>query len=86
MAALLERQPELARLAPAFSGVPALGKQVEWMNGIQFYLTERVDIADGPINHVDSEWALTTISQVMGMPQTFHEVPHSDLQAAFTSP
>jgi 15-cis-phytoene desaturase len=63
MAELLARQPELARAAPTFDGIPLLGKQVEWMNGIQFYLTERVDIAHGHINHVDSEWALTTISQ-----------------------
>jgi uncharacterized protein with NAD-binding domain and iron-sulfur cluster len=69
VAALLERQPEVARAAPALSGVPALGKQVEWMNGIQFYLTERVDIADGHINHVDSEWALTTISQSQFWPR-----------------
>lgn len=69
MAALLERQPELARAAPAFAGIPELGKQVEWMNGIQFYLTERVDVADGHINHVDSEWALTTIAQSQFWPR-----------------
>jgi 15-cis-phytoene desaturase len=69
MADLLVRQPELARAVPALSGVPALSKQVEWMNGIQFYLTERVDIADGHINHVDSEWALTTISQSQFWPR-----------------
>lgn len=69
MAALLQRQPELARAAPAFSGIPELGKQVEWMNGIQFYLTERVDVADGHINHVDSEWALTTIAQSQFWPR-----------------
>lgn len=69
MADLLARQPELARAAPMFDGIPTLGKQVEWMNGIQFYLTERVDVADGHINHVDSEWALTTIAQSQFWPK-----------------
>jgi 15-cis-phytoene desaturase len=69
MADLLVRQPELGRAAPMFDGIPVLGTQVEWMNGIQFYLTERVDIAHGHINHVDSEWALTTISQSQFWPK-----------------
>ena len=64
MAELVARQPELVELAPKLSGVEALGKhQVEWMNGIQFYLTADVPIARGHINHVDSPWALTSISQ-----------------------
>jgi uncharacterized protein with NAD-binding domain and iron-sulfur cluster len=64
MADLVTRQPELVELAPKLSGVEVLGKQqVEWMNGIQFYLTADVPIARGHINHVDSPWALTSISQ-----------------------
>ncbi|HEV8549179.1 MAG TPA: FAD-dependent oxidoreductase, partial [Polyangiaceae bacterium] len=64
MADLVERQPELVELSPSLDGVETLGKQqVEWMNGIQFYLTREVPIARGHINHVDSPWALTSISQ-----------------------
>jgi uncharacterized protein with NAD-binding domain and iron-sulfur cluster len=64
MAALLEKQPELVELDPTLSGIVEIGKnQVEWMNGIQFYLTADVPIARGHINHVDSAWALTSISQ-----------------------
>ncbi len=64
MAGLVERQPELVASAPSLSGVEKLGKeQVEWMNGIQFYLTADVPVARGHINHVDSPWALTSISQ-----------------------
>ena len=64
MADLVGRQPELVALMPELSGVETLGKQqVEWMNGIQFYLTADVPIARGHINHVDSAWALTSISQ-----------------------
>lgn len=64
MADLVARQPELVALMPGLAGVETLGKQqVEWMNGIQFYLTAEVPIARGHINHVDSAWALTSISQ-----------------------
>ncbi|HTQ03675.1 MAG TPA: FAD-dependent oxidoreductase [Polyangiaceae bacterium] len=64
MAALLEKQPELVKLDPKLAGVVEIGKnQVEWMNGIQFYLTADVPIARGHINHVDTPWALTSISQ-----------------------
>jgi uncharacterized protein with NAD-binding domain and iron-sulfur cluster len=64
MAEVLTRQPELLSLDPKLSGILELGRnQVEWMNGIQFYLTSDVPIARGHINHVDSLWALTSISQ-----------------------
>jgi uncharacterized protein with NAD-binding domain and iron-sulfur cluster len=64
MAEVLEKQPELIALDPRLAGVLELGRhQVEWMNGIQFYLTADVPIAPGHINHVDSPWALTSISQ-----------------------
>ena len=64
MADVLEQQPELLRADPQLSGILELGRhQVEWMNGIQFYLTADVPIARGHVNHVDSPWALTSISQ-----------------------
>jgi geranylgeranyl pyrophosphate synthase len=37
---------------------------VEWMNGIQFYLHRDVPIAHGHVIHIDSEWALTSVSQL----------------------
>ena len=54
--ALLEADPSLANLA-------ALVEYVEWMNGIQYYLTEDVRIAHGHAICVDSPWALTLVSQ-----------------------
>ena len=48
--------PSLANLAP-------LSDSVQWMNGIQFYLTRDVPITHGHIIFVDSPWALTAVSQ-----------------------
>jgi len=36
---------------------------VDWMNGIQFYLRERIDIAQGHLSFLDSQWALTALTQ-----------------------
>ncbi|GAU70538.1 putative oxidoreductase [Streptomyces sp. NBRC 110611] len=37
--------------------------QTDWMTGIQFYLTEPTPVIHGHVNHVDSPWALTSVSQ-----------------------
>jgi uncharacterized protein with NAD-binding domain and iron-sulfur cluster len=36
---------------------------VDWMNGIQFYLREKVDIVRGHITFADAPWALTALTQ-----------------------
>ena len=36
---------------------------VDWMNGIQYYLTKPVDITAGHVAYVDSSWAVTSITQ-----------------------
>lgn len=51
---LNEASPIIRRLADL---------KVEWMNGIQFFLRRRVDVARGHVIHSDSPWALTSISQ-----------------------
>ncbi|MGH7437308.1 MAG: hydroxysqualene dehydroxylase, partial [Polyangiaceae bacterium] len=61
MAALVT--PELLRGDPSLANLDELTEYVEWMNGIQFYLTEDVPVARGHAILVDSPWALTTISQ-----------------------
>ena len=42
----------------------ALEPNVEWMNGVQFYLRRDVPMVHGHMIHLDTEWALTSISQV----------------------
>ena len=37
--------------------------QVDWMNGIQFYLRRKVDIVRGHVTFVDAPWALTALTQ-----------------------
>jgi uncharacterized protein with NAD-binding domain and iron-sulfur cluster len=45
------------------TGILELGKQVAWMNGIQFYLKEDVPMIHGHMIHIDTPWSLTSISQ-----------------------
>ena len=53
--------PELARAAPSLSRLGEL--RTEWMNGVQFYLETDEPLADGHTIYLDSNWALTSISQ-----------------------
>jgi len=53
--------PDIARAAPSLSRLGEL--RTEWMNGIQFYLETDRPLADGHTIFLDSNWALTSISQ-----------------------
>jgi uncharacterized protein with NAD-binding domain and iron-sulfur cluster len=46
---------------PSLEGMNDL--QVDWMNGIQFYLRRPVDIVHGHITFIDAPWALTALTQ-----------------------
>ena len=52
---------DLLALDPSLAGLDGL--RTEWMNGIQFYLTRATPIVDGPVDYVDSPWALVSGSQ-----------------------
>jgi uncharacterized protein with NAD-binding domain and iron-sulfur cluster len=54
---------DLVELDPSLAGLHELTEYVEWMNGIQYYLTEDVPLAKGHAVYIDSPWALTSISQ-----------------------
>jgi geranylgeranyl pyrophosphate synthase/uncharacterized protein with NAD-binding domain and iron-sulfur cluster len=49
---------------PALVTLRQLVPNVEWMNGLQFYLRRELPMAHGHVIHIDSEWALTSVSQV----------------------
>jgi len=53
--------PELVRAAPSLARLGEL--RTEWMNGIQFYVRTDAPLADGHAIYLDSNWALTSISQ-----------------------
>ena len=45
------------------AGIRTLAGDVQWMNGIQFYLAEPVPVANGHVTYMGTPWALTSISQ-----------------------
>ncbi|ELY36485.1 hydroxysqualene dehydroxylase [Natronorubrum tibetense] len=53
--------PELRRAAPELGRIERL--ETAWMNGIQFYLSEDVELTRGHQVYADAPWALTSISQ-----------------------
>jgi hypothetical protein len=55
--------PAMKALDPSLANLAPLSDSVQWMNGMQFYLTRDVPITHGHIIFVDSPWALTAVSQ-----------------------
>jgi geranylgeranyl pyrophosphate synthase/uncharacterized protein with NAD-binding domain and iron-sulfur cluster len=56
--------PEILAADPSLKSMRALSSNVEWMNGLQFYLFRDVPMLHGHVIHIDTPWALTSISQV----------------------
>jgi uncharacterized protein with NAD-binding domain and iron-sulfur cluster len=56
--------PDLLNLDPVLGYINSLAPDTAWMNGIQFYLNEDVQITHGHVMYTDSPWALTSISQI----------------------
>ncbi len=48
---------------PSLGSMTALAENVQWMNGIQYYLSKDATIDHGHTIYIDSEWALTSVSQ-----------------------
>jgi uncharacterized protein with NAD-binding domain and iron-sulfur cluster len=55
--------PSLLAADPSLANLRQLEQATAWMNGIQVYLTEDVDLVHGHTIYVDSPWALTSVSQ-----------------------
>jgi uncharacterized protein with NAD-binding domain and iron-sulfur cluster len=53
--------PPLRRLEPRLASLDRL--VTRWMNGVLFYLDKDVPLVHGHTIYIDSEWALTSISQ-----------------------
>src|ERR1700733_14338068 len=63
--------PGMLAADPQLRNLRALAANVEWMNGIQFYLHRNLPTTHGHVIHIDTEWALTSISQL----QFWHDAP-----------
>jgi uncharacterized protein with NAD-binding domain and iron-sulfur cluster len=59
---------EMLASDPSLKNIIKLSPNVEWMNGIQFYLNEEVNLNHGHTMYTDSHWALTSVSQVQFWP------------------
>jgi uncharacterized protein with NAD-binding domain and iron-sulfur cluster len=66
-----------ARFAPSLQHIPAMAKNVGWMNGIQFFLKQDVPITHGHVMFANSPWALTCISEAQFW-QDEHLPAHGD--------
>ena len=53
--------PPLRQLDPRFAALDRL--VTRWMNGVLFYLDQDISLVHGHTIYIDSEWALTSISQ-----------------------
>ncbi len=58
--------PQLRRLEPRLAALDRL--VTRWMNGVLFYLDADVPLVHGHTIYIDSEWALTSISQAQFWP------------------
>ncbi len=55
---------DMLKADASLKNIVKLAPNVEWMNGIQFYLTEQFDMHKGHTIYANSNWALTSISQM----------------------
>lgn len=65
--------PALVALDSGLTHLKTLSSNVEWMNGIQYYLTSELPSPRGHVIHIDTEWALTSISQLPFWPNLPNE-------------
>ena len=62
-AALVDNSPGMVAGDAVLGYLDELAQSVSWMNGIQYYLNQEVNISNGHIIYSDSEWAITSITQ-----------------------
>lgn len=59
---------EMLAVDPSLKNVIKLAPNVQWMNGIQFYLNQEVNLNRGHTMYTGSNWALTSVSQIQFWP------------------
>jgi 15-cis-phytoene desaturase len=68
MKEIVRECPELRQAEPRLAKLEGL--ELRWMNGIMLYLRENQKMIHGHTIYIDSEWALTSISQACFWPST----------------
>ena len=68
MAYQVQISEAMRRIDPSLTNIIRLSEHVDWMAGIQFYLTEKLELTRGHIACLDSPWQLTAIEQVQFWP------------------
>lgn len=76
MAPLISR--DMTDVDPKLGQLSELAKNVEWMNGMQFYLNHPLPIAHGHVIYVDTPWALTSVSQAQFWTQSLANFSDGD--------
>jgi 15-cis-phytoene desaturase len=59
---------DMLNVDPSLKNIIKLAPNVEWMNGIQFYLNREVNLNRGHTMYTGSNWSLTSISQMQFWP------------------
>ncbi|MGK5639532.1 hydroxysqualene dehydroxylase, partial [Streptomyces sp. URMC 126] len=72
--------PELRAADPRLARCDRL--RTDWMVGVQYFLRKPTPILRGHTNHVDSPWALTTISQAQFWPDRDFRADYGDGRVA----
>ncbi|MEK8128091.1 FAD-dependent oxidoreductase [Paenibacillus filicis] len=60
---------DMLQADPTLDGIRQLADDVDWMNGIQFFLKKDEPIIHGHMIYMDSPWALTSVSQRQFWPE-----------------
>jgi uncharacterized protein with NAD-binding domain and iron-sulfur cluster len=68
MAYYVNRSAMLTYHDPSLERIVQLARHTDWMGGIQFYLKQSIDISEGHLVCMDSEWSLTAIEQTQFWP------------------
>lgn len=56
--------PDIIKADNTLANINTLSKSVSWMNGIQYFLNTDLPINKGHVIYSDTEWAITSISQI----------------------
>ncbi len=72
--------PDMLECDGTLAYLQTLKKDVNWMNGIQYYLSADVELPHGHIIFLDSPWAVTGFSQLQFWPNSGRYTHHGEIK------